>query len=719
MALAITDDHRALASVARSFLDSHKSREHARALLDAAEESTVPFWAELSALGWLGLHIPEIYGGEGYGLEELAVVLEEMGRAATPGPFLPTVLASGTIARAAHEPLCRTILPSLVDGTRIGAVALSGSITQDPDGKFTGGAGAVLSGALADVLLLPVGADLIVVDRTDPGVVVEPCDTVDPTRRAARVRCDRCSVPNDRIIPGGRSVLVRLARTMAAAEAAGGAGACLDMAVQYVQQRVQFGRLIGSFQAVKHHCANLRVGVELGTAAAWDAARAQQDVAEAEADLAAAVAALHALPMFVRAAEQNIQLHGGIGYTWEHDAHLYLRRAVTLSAIVDAAGCAAQDTLRLIDSGAQRRFAIDLPAEAEEYRRQAKSFADEIRAIPLAERQSTLASSGYLVPHWPKPWGRSAGPVEQLVIDEELRGIERPDLNISGWVTLTLVQHGTPEQHDRWIEPSLRGQLEWCQLFSEPGAGSDAAAISTRGDRDAGGWRIHGQKVWTSNAQRCDWGLATVRTDPAAGKHAGITMMAIDLRAPGVEIRPLREITGEALFNEVFFNEVFIPDTDVVGEVGQGWTVARSTMGNERVSMGGGSGSGAPAQDLLPLLKRYGAADPCAERDVAQVLADGLAIGLINLRQVARTVAGDELGAEASITKLLAAEHSQHVSGLAMRLGGVDAVTDQAPEVVHNYLFTRCLTIGGGTSEIMRNQIAERVLGLPRDPIRT
>jgi alkylation response protein AidB-like acyl-CoA dehydrogenase len=726
MSLAITDEHRSLAGVARSFLESHKSRTEARTLLDSAEESKPAFWAELSSLGWLGLHIPETYGGQGYGTAELAVVLEEMGRASAPGPFLSTVLAAGTIAGAADESLRQAVLPSLVNGVQVAAVGLGGSLSRGQDGTFSGDAGVVLSGSLADLLLLPVDADMILISLADPGVLVEPCDGLDSTRRLARVRCVRCVVPADRIIRDGRAVALRLARTMASAEAAGGAAACLDMTVEYAQQRVQFNRPIGSFQAVKHQCATLRTEIELAAAAAWDAARAQDEGNEPEADLAAAIAAAQALPCSVQAAQRSIQLHGGIAYTWQHDAHLYLRRAVTLSAVLGAAGCATQDALRLIRSGARRSFSIDLPDEAAEYRRQAHSFAEKLRAVPTSERRDVLASSSYLVPHWPKPWGRSASPLEQLVIEEELADIERPVLAVgdaggwlpavSAWVTLTLVQHGTAEQHDRWIEPSLRGATEWCQLFSEPGAGSDAAAISTRGEEVPGGWRVRGQKVWTSGAQHCDWGVATVRTDPSAGKHAGITMMAIDLKAPGVDIRPLREITGEAWFNEVFLDDVFVPDTDVIGEVGAGWAVARAVMGNERVSMGKGSGSGMPAPDLLPLLERYRPGDPVAERDVADLLIEGLAMGLINLRHLARTVAGDQMGAEANITKLLAAEHAQRVSELAIRLAGADAVAGQTPDVTRNYLFTRCLTIGGGTSEIMRNQIAERVLGLPREP---
>jgi len=319
-----------------------------------------------------------------------------------------------------------------------------------------------------------------------------------------------------------------------------------------------------------------------------------------------------------------------------------------------------------------------------------------------------------MLPHWPKPWGRAAGAVEQLVIEEELAGIPRPSMGIGEWVVLTITQHGTPEQLERWIWPSLHGELTWCQLFSEPGAGSDAAAVATKAVKVEGGWRVTGQKVWTSTAQYCNRGLATVRTDPAAAKHKGITMMAIDLKAPGVEVRPLREITGAAMFNEVFFDDVLVPDEDVVGEVNAGWTVARSTLGNERVSIGGGTGAiGGAAIDLLPLV----AADAGLRRELGGLLADEQAMRAINLRRVARAVAGAEPGPEGSVTKLLISVHGQRAAELAMRALGPAAVDGSVPRVVTGYLYSRSLTIAGGTTEIAKNVIAERILGLPRDPL--
>ena len=552
MALAISDDHRALAEVARSFLSGQRAA--ARELLDTpAPQTSWGAGKELASLGWLGLHVPEEHGGEGAGLPELAVVLEEAGRVVAPGPLLPTVLASAVLVEAGPDDLRAALLPGLVDGSRVGAVGLGGSLDVD-GGSVRGEAGLVLGGALADVLLLVAGRDVVAVDvaaveRDAPAVL-------DPTRRSVVVRADGAPVLG--VLPGGAAVARRLVRTLAAAEAAGIASACLEMAVAYAKERQQFGRTIGTFQAVKHHCADLLVDAELAVAAAWDAARAEP--ASPDAELAAAVAAAMSVPAAVRAAEMNIQLHGGIGFTWEHDAHLFLRRALTLAAVVAQTGDAERDAARLVRAGVRRTPDLDLPPEADRHRADARAFVASLDGLDAAGRRAALVDSGYLVPHWPPPWGRDASATEQLVIEQEFRGVDVPGLGITAWVIQTIAQHGAPEQLDRWVRPTLLGELEWCQLFSEPGAGSDAAAIATRGVRVDGGWRVTGQKVWTTRAQSSDWGFATVRTDSSGPKHAGITMMAIDLRAEGVDVRPLRELTGDALFNEVFFDDVFVPD---------------------------------------------------------------------------------------------------------------------------------------------------------------
>jgi alkylation response protein AidB-like acyl-CoA dehydrogenase len=713
MPLALTDDHRELADVARSMVASLGGLANARRILLDTDEpgrwwEHDGLWKEIVSTGWLGLHVGEEFGGQGYGLPELTIVLEQLGRAAIGGPFLPTVAVSAVIAEVGTEDQQKRWLPRLVSGDAVAAVGTE-SAARLTDSAIKATAVAALGELSADVFLLPVGEDLVLVEAGE-SIRATRTDSVDQLMRPITV-LELSNAPVADVFAGAAPVAARLVRLLAAAEAVGGLGACTEMATAYAATREQFGRPIGSFQSVKHHCANMLVDTELAIAATWDAGRATG----AEADLAAAMAAGHALTAYQRVALQNVQVHGGIGYTWEHDAHVYIRRATVLEAFAGG-----QDGLRAAvsefhDSGVRRGHTVDLPEGAEQYRQAALDFRAELEAADADDRQKLWARSGYLQPHWPTPYGRGADSVEQLIIEDALKGLDKPSLGLGEWVVPTLLQHGSADQVERLLWPSLEGEVRWCQLFSEPGAGSDAAAVATKAKRVDGGWVVTGQKVWTSDAANCQRGLATVRTDPNAPKHKGITAMIIDLADPAVQIRPLTELTGETLFNEVFFDDVFVADGDVVGDVNAGWTVAMAAFGNERVSIGGGSVT-MTADALIGLLARHRAGDIGLARDVGALLIEAYTLAAMNLRQAARAVFDAGPGIEGNIAKLFGAEHAQRVAELAMRIAGPAILTGGEPEVVHDYLFSRCLTIAGGTSEIVRNLIAERILRLPRDP---
>ncbi|MDC9003539.1 acyl-CoA dehydrogenase [Mycobacterium marinum] len=719
MGIALTDDHRELAEVARAFLTSQKARWAARSLLDSPDESRPPFWQDMVELGWLGLHIDERHGGSGYGLPELVVVVEELGRAVAPGPFVPTVIASAVLAKEGSDEQQTRLLPGLIDGTVTAGIGLDGNLRVE-NGVASGDAGIVLGAGLAELLLVAAGDDVLVLDRGRSGVSVEVPDNFDPTRRSGRVRLHEVKVSAQDLLPGARAAALARARTVLAAEAVGGAADCVDAAVAYAKVRQQFGRTIATFQAVKHHCANMLVAAESGIAAVWDAARAATEDEE-QFQLIAAVAALLAFPAYARNAELNIQVHGGIGFTWEHDAHLHLRRALVDAALLGAEA-PARDVFERTAAGATRENSLDLPAEAEELRTQIRADAVEIAALDKAAQLDKLIETGYVMPHWPKPWGRAADAVEQLVIEEEFRkaAIKRPDYSITGWVILTLIQHGTAWQIERFVEKALRQEEIWCQLFSEPEAGSDAASVKTRATRVDGGWKINGQKVWTSGAQYCARGLATVRTDPDVPKHAGITTVIIDMKSPGVEVRPLRQITGGSEFNEVFFNDVFVPDEDVVGTPNSGWTVARATLGNERVSIGGSGGYYEGLAAKLVKLAQNGADRLAgAEIRVGYFLAEDHALRLLNLRRAARSVEGAGPGPEGNVTKLKLAEHMVEGAAISAALLGPEIALLDGPGAVIGRMVmgARGMAIAGGTSEVTRNQIAERILGMPRDPL--
>lgn len=670
--------------------------------------STDPLWKEIVTNGWLGIHLEEEYGGQGYGLPELTIVVEQLGRAALGGPFLPTVAASSVIAQFGSEEQRERWLPTLVSGDVVAGVTFASDAVVTGS-RISVDAVPALAELGADLYLVWAGNDVLIVPAGD-AVEARRTDSVDQLMRPIAALAMSAAPIADRLV-GAASPAMKVLRLLAAAEATGGLAACTEMATDYAAIREQFGRPIGSFQAVKHHCANMLFDTELATGVVWDAARATG----LEAELAAAMAAGHALPAYQRVSLKTVQILGGIGYTWEHDAHLYVRRATVLHTFFGDLYTLRDAVYDMQQRGLRRRNSVDLPPEAAQYRQSAEQFRAELAMTTDQERQKVWARSGYLQPHWPKPYGRAADSAEQLVIEEVLAGLDKPSLGLGEWVVPTLLQHGTPDQIERLIWPSLEGDLRWCQLFSEPGAGSDAAAVSTRAKRVDGGWLVTGQKVWTSDAMNCQRGLATVRTDPNAAKHKGITAMIIDLAAPGVTIRPLTEITGETLFNEVFFDEVLVADRDVVGAVNAGWAVAMATLGNERVSIGGGSVT-MEADSLLELMRRHGGGDRGLAREVGALLVEAYGIAALNMRQAARAVFESGPGVEGNIVKIVGAEHAQRVAELALSIARPALLTGGAPEVTHDYLFSRCLTIAGGTSEIIRNLVAERILGLPREP---
>jgi alkylation response protein AidB-like acyl-CoA dehydrogenase len=422
------------------------------------------------------------------------------------------------------------------------------------------------------------------------------------------------------------------------------------------------------------------VATELATAAVWDAARAAATAGD-QRTYPAAIAATLAGPAADLCANLHMQVHGGIGFTWEHDAHVFLRRATVLLSLLDPES-AANDVTDLTRAGVRREKAIELPPEAEPIRADVRAFVEQIKGLDATAQRDAMIEQGYAMPHWPKPWGRDAGAIEQLVVEQEFdaAGIKKPGYGITGWVILTLIQHADEDQVQRWVPSAMTQEVIWCQLFSEPDAGSDAAGIKTKATRVDGGWLINGQKVWTSQAQVAGMGFATVRTNPDVPKHEGITTVVIDMHAEGVEVRPLRMTSGAAEFNEVFFNDVFVPDDDVVGPIDGGWTVARATLGNESVSIGGGQGGmGLPGEALIPPFDAHPERLAGGAARIGRYLSESQAMAVLNLRSAHRAVAGAEPGPEGAITKLVLSELGHESAALMSALSGPDAAFLDGP----------------------------------------
>jgi 3-oxochol-4-en-24-oyl-CoA dehydrogenase len=664
--IATTSEHRAIGAAVRAWADRARPLETVR-----AQEHDPGAWQR----GWDGVAALGIFDviGSGGSLTDLACFVEQCATVLAPGPVLGTAVASAVLGAAADEPVALAFAP---DGPALAAGADAALLAPDENGEW---------------------------HRYPPGAAkFTDLAATDLSRPVAEVHL---TAAGEQLAPAGDVVLA-----LVAAEAAGVAQWCLDTAVCYAKVREQFGAPIGSFQAVKHLCAEMLCRTESASAVAWDAAEAAGTTGD-EGSLAAAVAAAVAVDAAVATAQDCIQVLGGIGFTWEHDAHLYLRRALALRAFVGGTARWRRRVAELTKRGVRRTLQLDL-GEYESARPEVRERAQAIAAVDVSQRRAALADAGYLAPHWPRPYGVDAKAAEQVLIDQELTrtGVPRPDLVIAGWAIPTIIAHGTPEQVERFARPTLRGELTWCQLFSEPGAGSDLASLRTRAVRVDGGWNLSGQKVWTSLAHAADWAICLARTNPDAPKHKGITYFLVDMRSSGIDIRPLREITGEEMFNEVFLDDVFVPDDLVVGEVDGGWPLARTTLANERVAMGHGSSLGDDVERLLASIEP--APDAGAQDELGAVVAEGLACSLLELRATIRQLDGRDPGAASSVRKLVGVRHRQHVAELGLSL--LDGRGTAASDELQNYLLSRCLTIAGGTTQVLLTVAAERILGLPR-----
>ena len=731
--IAIGDEHLALAQAVRRFVAERCSPPVVRAAIDASDRGMPAFLQEMAELGWLG--------GEGFGMSEAAIVAEELGRGMVLGPMLASFWAGVALrVGGGPEPLLRALASGEICGSVALSVALEGRSCPDGSVAVTGSTGPVISGDLAGVVIVAV-----LVDGTEYWYAAEkdaftatPLDPFDPTRSVAELHFHEAILDAGSRIEGlDRRWVDALTYTLAAAECAGIASWCVDMAAAFACDRHQFGRPIGQFQAVKHRCADMLAAAESIRSLAWDGARAVDQatgwgadddggvIAAEEVALATASAAVIALDAAVKVAEDCIQVLGGIGFTWDHDAHLYLRRAIALRQLLGGSARARRSVGEAALAGTRRRLRVALPPDAEPLRTEIRAEVEEIAGLDAQQRRARLMELGLLVPHWPEPWGRGAGAIEQLVIDEELQRarVRRPHLQVGAWAAPTIVAHGTEAQQERWVRPTLLGTISWCQLFSEPEAGSDLAALRTAGTRTAGGWLLDGQKVWTTMAAEADWGICLIRTNTHAAKHLGITYVIVDMRSDGIDVRPLKEMTGLTMFNEVFFDGVFVPDDCVIGEVDGGWPLVRTTLGNERVAMGSGSSFGGGIEALLSLIvtrRDLGEiqVDDLLLDELGMLVAESHVVAALGARAAHRSVAGAGPGPESSIRKLLSAEHDQRTQEFGLGLLGPwgTTVEGDAAQWTFGFLANRCLTIAGGTSEIQRNVIGERLLGLPRDP---
>lgn len=739
MTLAVTTEQEDLIEAIGRFAARHAPTDKTRAAFDSlAAGELPPWWQEFTAHGFHAVHLPERDGGQGGTLVDLGCVIEAAAAALLPGPLLSTATASAVAALADHS------ATSLVSALAAGATAAV-VLPEHGDVRATRSQdGWRLSGRSACVLGICAAQHILLGAHGDDGVRWFVLDAKSAHGRNFTIEqqrgtdlCTDVGVLNlvDHFVDAELSgISIERARCIAVAltacASAGTVRRCTEMATDYIRTREQFGKPVGSFQALQHKAAVLLVNAELAAGAAWDAVRAHDESTE-QHRFAAGSAALMAVAVGPDLVLDALTMFGAIGYTWEHDTHLYWRRAVSLAASLGPTTRWSREVGELACT-LKRSTAVNLGEVESEFRASVAGTLDQAltlhndhpsddeRAPGLAfgAQRDLLAEAGLAAPQLAAPWGVGASAVQQLILNEEFDarpGLIRPSLGIAEWILPTILDSGSEQQRERFAWPILRGVQRWCQLFSEPGAGSDLASLSTRAVKVDGGWIVNGHKIWTSMADRAHYGALLARTDPDTRKHRGISYFLVDMASPGITIEPIKQASGQSDFNEVFLNDVFVPDHMLVGKPGDGWDLAVATMAVERTAIGNYVNIDRSGP-LRHVARIDGPDQDAALRALGDVEAHTTAIKAMVLRETLRLVEGQAAGPTSSIAKYAMVMLLRRASTATLSLTGrLAMLEDSEPAVVRPYFDMPSELIGGGTAEIQLTIIASMILGLPRN----
>jgi 3-oxochol-4-en-24-oyl-CoA dehydrogenase len=740
MTLGVTPEQQDLSDAVGQFAGRHAPIAATRDSFDALAAGRLPgWWDALVASGFHAVHVPEHLGGQGGRLIDVACVLESAGKALLPGPLLPTVTA-GAVALLAHPtPTAESLVRDLASGLPAAVVLPDGGDFQArADGQrwLLSGASEVTVGVCSARVILVCArtehGELVwaLVDSKKPTAAVESIHGTDLVTDVGILRLNEyCAAESDVLtgIDADRAQCIALG--LVASMTVGIAHWCVEAVTAHLRIREQFGTVIGTFQALQHNAAMLLVNSELATAAAWDAVRAADESLD-QLRLAAAGAAVIAVAPMPDLVLDALTMFGAVGFTWEHDLHLYWRRATSLAASIGPASRWAR-RLGYLTCTQQRDMSVDLGEAESEFRARVAETLDaaltlrndqpgrqgDYEHFETGPQRTLIAEAGLIAPHWPPPWGLDAGPLQQLIIDEEFDKrptLVRPSLGIAEWILPSVLRAAPKDLQERLIPPTQRGEMAWCQLFSEPGAGSDLASLTTRATKVDGGWNINGHKIWTSAAHRADFGALLARTDPTASKHRGIGYFIVDMRSPGIEIQPIKQVTGEAHFNEVFLSDVFVPDDMLLGQPTDGWNLAIATMAEERSAISGYVKFDRAAA-LRQLASKSGPEREDALRMLGELDAYTNAIKALGVRETIRLLDGQASGPASSIAKVAMNVLLRRTFKATLELTGRTAmVADTDPAIVEPYLHLPAELLGGGTREIQLNIIAQMILGLPR-----
>lgn len=738
MTLALTSEQREIGEAVAQFAARRAPLALTRESFDALARGVLPsWWDEFVATGFGAMHLPERCGGQGGGLLDAACVLEAAGKASLPGPLLPTVTAGAVALLADKAPPAEALLTRLAEGAPAALLLPqhSGATARRDGDRWTVSGTSELVAGICSAAVALIGASAeggeivwLAVDTAHPAVSAQPVAGTDLLTDLGKLQLRDYPVEPDGVLAGITAERAEyVAAALTAAMATGIMQWCVQAATAHLRTREQFGKLIGTFQALQHSAAMLLVNSELAGAATWDAVLAGGDSVE-QHTIAAAGAALMAVAPCPDLVLDTLTMFGAIGFTWEHDLHLYWRRATSLAASVGArTGWARR--LGAVTTEHERNFSVDLGDAEAEFRAHVAEVLDAAAALrndgqgrqgdyehfATGPQRTAIAEAGLIAPHWPPPWGVDAGPLRQLIVDEEFAkrpSLVRPSLGIAEWILPSVIRAGSEQLQQQLIPPTHAGELAWCQLFSEPGAGSDLAALTTRATKVDGGWRINGHKIWTSSAHRADYGALLARTDPDAPKHRGIGYFIIDMRADGIEVQPIRQASGDEEFNEVFLTDVFVPDAMLLGEPTGGWALAIATMAEERSAI-----SGYVQFDRAAPLRQLARLPDGAPEDVLRELGEldayANAIKALGVRETIRLLDGQPSGPASSVAKVAMNVLLRRTFPATLGSAGRSAMAADS-DVVGPYLRVPAELIGGGTKEIQLNIIAQMILGLPR-----
>ena len=716
-------------------------------------------WKEMADLGWFGLTLPEAEGGAGLGLTAVIAMGRALGRVAAVEPVLESAVAGSVLLAGAVNgaaPLDDLMTGRVLFATPLTDIDDALRASADAEGYVLDGSIAQLACAPdADAFLLPARCGdeiaLFSVPRDSAGLRLEALPLADGTRDGRltliAVRCPRAA-----------RLLLRepVAEALTRARAISGLGASayllglcdslLAMTLDYLKLRRQFGRALGSFQALQHRLVDMYLHLRLGTAA-LGAAVAAEDSAGALA-LAAARARYRAGDTATRLVREAIQLHGAMGYTEQCDVSLYVQRALVMGARYGGAlaELSAREALIVSDdaSALPPPLADDFqPADGDwnsledalfrstvrhwieaHYPPALRHVPDQLRWSAIKDWHGLLVARGWAAPAWPVAHGgMGLAPSKMLIFIEELErwGVARaPDQGIV-MIGPILMQYGTPAQRARYLPAALSGEQIWCQGYSEPDAGSDLASLSTRAVLEGDSFIVNGQKTWTTHGLDATHMYCLVRTDPTAKPQAGISFLLIDLAQPGVTVRPIVNLGGHVDFCDVFLDDVRVPRENLVGELNQGWTIAKSLLGHERLFVGSPKLCQHALHQLRELLGASGQIDQPAVRErLTRITQDVRDLEALYGEYAAIVKQGGVPGADISVLKIWSTETYVRLSemmleaaGSAAGVVGKQAFGEAQIDVLSHFYNARPAPIYAGSNEIQRNILAKQVLGLP------